>query len=100
MPSLTPPLQIVDDASSALDDPSVERKDVINANHMMMCRFTDKEDDGYVKSIGVIMKYMEEIREVKEQEERGEHVFVSPRSLILRLIVDRNRGTSRETTER
>ena len=67
---------------------------------MMMCRFTDKEDDGYVKSIGVIMKYMEEIREVKEQEERGEHVFVSPRSLILRLIVDRNRGTSRETTER
>jgi hypothetical protein len=39
---------------------------------MMMCRFTGKEDDGYVKSIGVIMKYVEEIREVRKQEELGE----------------------------
>jgi len=61
--------EIVDDASSSLDHP-VERKDFINANHMMMCRFTTKEDDGYIKVRGAIAKYVEEIRKKGEHEQQ------------------------------
>jgi len=38
---------------------------------MMMCRFTGREDDGYIKVRGVITKYMEEIQQVKEHEQQS-----------------------------
>ncbi|EFX03482.1 hypothetical protein CMQ_410 [Grosmannia clavigera kw1407] len=53
-------LYVVDDASSSLDS-QMERKDHINANHMMMCRFLSREDEGYIKCHGVIAKYVQEI---------------------------------------
>ncbi len=63
-------MQIVDDASSSLDHP-VERKDIINANHTMMCRFRSSDDDGYIRVKGVISKYMEEIRNIQLGEQQS-----------------------------
>ncbi|KAI9855814.1 MAG: hypothetical protein M1813_009623 [Trichoglossum hirsutum] len=40
--------KVVDEFSSSLDDAS-ERKATINANHMAMCQFSNKDDDGYRK---------------------------------------------------
>jgi hypothetical protein len=67
--ALIPP-KIVDDASSSLDHP-MERKDSINENHMMMCRFTSQEDEGYIKVKSVITKYMDEIQKKNEQEQQS-----------------------------
>ena len=41
-------LQVVEDASSALDYAG-EYKDYIYANHVDMCRFSGFDDDGYEK---------------------------------------------------
>ncbi|KAF5005542.1 hypothetical protein FDECE_8035 [Fusarium decemcellulare] len=57
--------KVVDDASSSLDHPS-ERRDFINANHITMCRFSSREDDGYIKVRGVILKYVGDIRKQKD----------------------------------
>ena len=54
-------IKIVDDDSSRLDD-AREGSDFINANHMMMCRFRDENDEGYNKVKGVVSKYMDEIQ--------------------------------------
>jgi hypothetical protein len=54
-------IKIVDDDSSRLDD-AREGRDFINANHMMMCRFRDENDEGYNKVKGVVSKYMDEIQ--------------------------------------
>jgi len=62
--------KIVDEASSSLDHP-VERKDFIASNHVFMCRFTGREDDGYIKVRGVIAKYMDEIQKKNEQEQQS-----------------------------
>jgi hypothetical protein len=61
--------QIVDDASSSLEH-SVERKDYINANHMMMCRFASSDDEGYIKVKGVLSKYLGEVQAMKEQSQK------------------------------
>jgi hypothetical protein len=53
--------QIVDDDSSRLDD-AREGSDFINANHMMMCRFRDEDDAGYIKVKGVVSMYVNEIQ--------------------------------------
>jgi hypothetical protein len=37
----------------------------------MMCRFTGREDDGYIKVSGVLEKYMEEIQKMKKQEQQS-----------------------------
>ncbi|KAI5921600.1 hypothetical protein F4810DRAFT_712421 [Camillea tinctor] len=58
--------KIVDDNSSSLDHP-IERKDTINANHVMMCRFNGPEDNGYIKVKGVISKYVDEVGGKKDQ---------------------------------
>jgi hypothetical protein len=60
----------VDSVSSSLDH-AQERKDSINANHIMMCRFTGREDDGYIKVRGVITKYVNEIQKIKEHEQQS-----------------------------
>ncbi len=64
-------IHIVDDASSSLDHP-VERRDVINANHMMMCRFKGSDDEGYIRAKGVVSKYLAEVREIKHREQQRE----------------------------
>jgi len=65
-------LKILDDASSSLDA-SVERKDTINANHMMMCRFKGQDDDGYRKGVGVISGILLRIK--KSEARRRKKLF-------------------------
>lgn len=63
-------IQIVDDESSRLED-AREGHDFINANHMMMCRFRDADDEGYRKVKGVVSRYLYEIQaKVTEERER------------------------------
>lgn len=59
----------MDDASSSLDHP-VERRDFINADHTMMCRFRNSDDDGYIKVKGVLSKYLQELNKKKDQEQQ------------------------------
>ncbi|KAI9155556.1 Vegetative incompatibility protein [Paramyrothecium foliicola] len=61
--------KVVDDASSSLDSP-VERKDSINANHMMMCRFSSREDDGYIKLKGAVGKCLQEVQQRTEERQQ------------------------------
>jgi hypothetical protein len=60
----------VDDVSSCLYDPW-ERKDFINANHAMMCRFHGEGDEGYHKVKSVVSKYLQEIQNKKALEQRS-----------------------------
>jgi len=50
----------VDDASSGLESGS-ERKDIINANHMDMRRFSGEADEGYRRVPSVLSKYIADI---------------------------------------
>ncbi|KAF8537384.1 hypothetical protein BDD12DRAFT_918067 [Trichophaea hybrida] len=52
--------RVVDDASSGLESGS-KRKDIINANHIDMCRFNGKADEGYVKVASVLSRYVADI---------------------------------------
>jgi hypothetical protein len=54
-------LQIVNDFSSSLD--GAERRQTINANHMAMCRFSSKLDDGYQKVVGELQVFLSVIKE-------------------------------------
>lgn len=58
--------KIVDDASSSLDHPQ-ERRDHISANHVMICRFSSDDDDGYIKVRGVLSKYLGEVLSKKNE---------------------------------
>jgi hypothetical protein len=46
----------------------MERIDFINANHMMMCRFSGPEDDGYIRIKGAISRLMSGIQARKDKE--------------------------------
>lgn len=52
--------KIVEDVSASLNH-ARERKDVINANHMEMCRFSDANDNGYRKVKAVVEKCLDSI---------------------------------------
>lgn len=54
----------MDDASSGLESGS-ERKDIINANHMDMCRFNGKADEGYRRVASVLSKYIADINTIE-----------------------------------
>ncbi|KAF8249194.1 hypothetical protein K440DRAFT_544280, partial [Wilcoxina mikolae CBS 423.85] len=63
--------KVVDDASSGLES-GFERKDIINANHIDMCRFSGKEDEGYIKVASVLSRYVADIRSIsRDQLEAG-----------------------------
>lgn len=59
--------KIVDNDSSALDHP-YERKDFINANHMEMCKFRDKDDEEYTKIRAEIIRHAKRLMEDVDQE--------------------------------
>ncbi|KAL9627683.1 MAG: hypothetical protein Q9164_007527 [Protoblastenia rupestris] len=50
--------QVVHRDSSGLDEPHYELKDFINANHMNMCKFKGRDDDGYVKFLSALNRYI------------------------------------------
>lgn len=57
----------MDDISSSLD--GAERRQTINANHMTMCRYASKRDDGYQKVVGELRVFLFKVRKALEAEE-------------------------------
>ena len=53
--------KVVPNESSSLDSRKYGN-DTIHANHMNMCRFSTKDDDGYEKFSAVLAKYISEIK--------------------------------------
>lgn len=53
--------KVVSNESSSLDSRKYGN-DTIHANHMNMCRFSTKDDDGYEKFSAVLAKYISEIK--------------------------------------
>ncbi len=49
-------IQVVNDVSSSFT--GTERCQAINANHMNMCRFPTKHDNGYKKVVGELRIYL------------------------------------------
>ena len=58
--------KVVPDCSSSFDSRK-HGSDTIHANHMNMCRFNAKDDDGYEKFSGVLAKYIGQIRTEKNE---------------------------------
>jgi hypothetical protein len=50
-----------------------ERRFTINANHMEMCRYSNKEDDGYQKVSRELRILCEEIEKSLKEEETLKH---------------------------
>lgn len=63
-----------------------ERKDFINANHMDMCRFAGRDDEGYVKVRGVLGRFVADIRSKDYEERNREHIQTLFSSGSLKLI--------------
>lgn len=64
--------QVVPKESSALNERKYEIKEFINSNHMDMCRFKSRTDDGYKKVLFAINLYVGQIKEkVTPTAERG-----------------------------
>jgi hypothetical protein len=61
----------VDDVSSEFT--VTERRFTINANHMEMCRYSSKEDDGYRKVSRELHILCEEIEKSLKEEEALKH---------------------------
>lgn len=61
---------MVEDASSALDD-AAEVKVTINANHMDMCRFESRDDDGYKSVEWAVRTHVMNIRSEMEARKLG-----------------------------
>jgi hypothetical protein len=61
----------VDDVSSEFT--VAERRFTINANHMEMCRYSTKEDDGYRKVSRELRILCEEIEKSLKEEETLKH---------------------------
>jgi hypothetical protein len=55
------PGQVVPKESSALNERKYEIKEFINANHMNMCTFKRRNDDGYNKFVAALNLYVTEI---------------------------------------
>ncbi len=60
---------MVPDWSSSFDSRDYGN-DFIHANHMNICRFVDRKDDGYLKFNGVLEAYIHEVNE-KQQKLQG-----------------------------
>lgn len=60
--------QVVDDFSSGLDHPR-ETREHINAKHQNMCRFSSNEDDGYIKVLGALERYLAHVSSKKDEDE-------------------------------
>ena len=61
--------QVVDDVSSSFT--GTERCQTINANHMGMCRFRTKHDNGYIKVVGELKRFIPAIEAVEMAKGKG-----------------------------
>ena len=60
---------MVPDWSSTFVNRKFERVDVVDANHMNMCKFTGTDDNGYEKFKGALQR---NLRSLTRRDERGE----------------------------
>ncbi|KAH8657439.1 hypothetical protein BGZ60DRAFT_472219 [Tricladium varicosporioides] len=60
------PFEVVDDVSSSFT--GTERCQTINANHMSMCRFMTKNDNGYKKVVDEIQIYISTMEKDEDEE--------------------------------
>jgi hypothetical protein len=61
----------VDDISSEFT--GTERRSMIDANHMEMCRYSSKEDDGYLKVSRELLFLCDDIEKGLREEDALEH---------------------------
>ena len=59
--------KVVPDESSAFGFRDFEQRDFINSNHMEMCRFPSRDDDGYKKSLMALRDIISSINQKGEQ---------------------------------
>jgi hypothetical protein len=64
--------QVVEDASSCLNDPGIEVTQHIANNHMDMCRFSRTDDPEYEKVVAALNRVLERIANLTPSEERSE----------------------------
>ena len=62
--------QVVLDQSSAFNNREFEYLDTINANHMGMCRFEGRDDDGYEKFDGALTRILNNLKKKQEESAR------------------------------
>ena len=67
----------MNDFSSSVD--GAERRQTINANHMAMCRYSRRHDDGYQKVVGELQVFLSVIQKKLQVEdpERNKPTAVS-----------------------
>lgn len=71
------------DMSSSLDDPR-ERAEHINATHTEMCRFTGRDDPGFLQVGGELSKLVNDIRRTKGQETGSRNATSKEEGMYLR----------------
>lgn len=59
--------KVVPEESSSFGFRKFEQRDMINKNHMEMCRFWSRDDDGYEKFLDALRGYLKEIATEKER---------------------------------
>ena len=59
--------KVVPDESSSFGFRDFEQRDFINSNHMEMCRFSSRQDDGYRKSMMALMDILDSIHQRGKQ---------------------------------
>ncbi|KAI9815250.1 MAG: hypothetical protein M1827_002730 [Pycnora praestabilis] len=67
--------KVVNDFSSSLD--GAERRQTINANHMTMCRYSSKDDDGYQKVVGELQVFLSGVQKRLEADELEKHRHIA-----------------------
>ncbi|KAK4945993.1 hypothetical protein LTR10_014795 [Elasticomyces elasticus] len=80
--------KVVPNESSEIGHSTKERKNLINANHMNMCRFRNAHDDGYIKTKGEIERHLER-RSRRIEDVQGEFYSRCLNSFRVRQMSDR-----------
>ena len=65
-------VQVVPEESSSFGFRKYEQRDMINKNHTEMCRFANRDDDGYEKFLVALRDHLESIKGIKPERLRAE----------------------------
>lgn len=80
--------QVVEDASSCLNDPGIEVTQHIANNHMDMCRFSRSDDPEYRKVVAALNRVLERITNFAKSGERSENATEQRRGFLDSLRFD------------
>ena len=65
-------VQVVPEESSSFGFRKFEQRDMINKNHMEMCRFASRDDDSYEKFLVALIDYVEAIKKKASERQLAE----------------------------